>query len=285
MMVYGVQARECATAGKAQLDSMTEQSPKLAEYIVLIDDQKIGYAKYGSGPKWVLCICGAVGCYKKDWPMSVLRHFDPLLVTIICIDPPGYGVSRPPDRIQEVHRCKKDAVFCLKLMELLQLTPFTVIGWSEGARTAIHVAAQGGSSKVNKMVVLAGASKLSKLGAMAFQGMRNTDHWLPSARAPYVAHYSEEFLHKQWAGLCEVVRQVYEFCGGRFPCDYELPKITVPSLIMNGGQDRFCGDPKACFLSVLKNARLEVHAQGAHDFYVKYPKWFSDKVQSFLKEP
>lgn len=49
--------------------------------------------------------------------------------------------------------------------------------------------------------------------------------------------------------------RVYEFCGGRFPCDYELPKITVPSLIMNGGQDRFCGDPKACFLSVLKNAR------------------------------
>ncbi|EPB68674.1 hypothetical protein ANCCEY_12226 [Ancylostoma ceylanicum] len=53
---------------------------------------------------------------------------------------------------------------------------------------------------------------------------------------------------------------------------------------MNGGQDRFCADAKACFLSVLKNARLEVHAQGGHDFYVKYPKWFTDKVQTFIKE-
>lgn len=27
-----------------------------------------------------------------------------------------------------------------------------------------------------------------------------------------------------------------------------------------------------------------MHAQGGHDFYVKYPKWFTDKVQTFLKE-
>ncbi|WKX93020.1 hypothetical protein Q1695_010777 [Nippostrongylus brasiliensis] len=262
---------------------MSDDSP-LTEDTMMIDDCKIGYCRYGHGPMSVLCICGAVGCYKKDWPLSVLQHFDKSLVTMICIDPPGYGVSRPPDRVQEVNRCMKDAGFCLKLMEGLQLVPFTVIGWSEGSRTAIHVAAQGGSSTVNKMVLCAAGSKVSKLGAMAFFGMRNTDHWLPSARAPYTAHYSEDYLRTQWAGLCSVVQQVYDFCGGRFPCDYVLPKIVVPTLILNGGQDRFCGDAKVCFLSVLKKARLEVHAQGGHDFYMKYPKWFSEKVQSFLKE-
>ncbi|WKX93019.1 hypothetical protein Q1695_010777 [Nippostrongylus brasiliensis] len=246
---------------------MSDDSP-LTEDTMMIDDCKIGYCRYGHGPMSVLCICGAVGCYKKDWPLSVLQHFDKSLVTMICIDPPGYGVSRPPDRVQEG----------------LQLVPFTVIGWSEGSRTAIHVAAQGGSSTVNKMVLCAAGSKVSKLGAMAFFGMRNTDHWLPSARAPYTAHYSEDYLRTQWAGLCSVVQQVYDFCGGRFPCDYVLPKIVVPTLILNGGQDRFCGDAKVCFLSVLKKARLEVHAQGGHDFYMKYPKWFSEKVQSFLKE-
>ncbi|KAK6037844.1 hypothetical protein COOONC_20850 [Cooperia oncophora] len=121
---------------------------ELVEDTTVIDGYKIGYCKYGDGPNLVLCICGAVGCYKKDWPLSILRHFNKSLVTIVCIDPPGYGVSRPPERIQEINRCKKDAVFCLKLMENLQLTPFTVIGWSEGGRTAIHVAAQGGPKKV-----------------------------------------------------------------------------------------------------------------------------------------
>ncbi|PIO63129.1 hypothetical protein TELCIR_15286, partial [Teladorsagia circumcincta] len=186
---------------------MVEQSPPLVEDTMTIDGHKIGYCKYGNGPKLVLCICGAVGSYKKDWPVSVLKHFDPDFVTIICIDPPGYGTSRPPDRVQEVNRCKKDAAFCLKLMENLKLTPFTVIGWSEGGRTAMHVAAQGGPETVNKMVLLASGSRVTKLGAAAFYGMRNTDHWLPTARAPYLAHYSEDYLRVQWAGLCEVVQQ------------------------------------------------------------------------------
>jgi len=58
------------------------------------------------------------GCYKKDYPESMLSAYDPEAVTIICIDPPGYGTSRPPDRKQEINRCKKDAGYCIKLMEV-----------------------------------------------------------------------------------------------------------------------------------------------------------------------
>ncbi|VDM79210.1 unnamed protein product [Strongylus vulgaris] len=148
---------------------MVEDKP-ISEDTEIIDSTKIGYCKYGSGPNSVLCICGAVGSYKKDWPSSLLKHFDPDLVTLVCIDPPGYGTSRPPDRVQEVNRCMKDAGYCLKLMEAsfcirspwlfslterleiifkkLELIPFTVMGWSEGARTAIHVAGQGKKEKV-----------------------------------------------------------------------------------------------------------------------------------------
>ncbi|KHJ97134.1 hypothetical protein OESDEN_02897 [Oesophagostomum dentatum] len=125
-----------------------DNSAAVSEATTTIDGLNIGYCTYGNGPKAVLCICGAVGSYKKDWPASILRQFDPSLVTIVCIDPPGYGTSRPPDRVQEVNRCMKDAGLCLKLMEQLELTPFTVMGWSEGSRTAIHVAGQGGSEKV-----------------------------------------------------------------------------------------------------------------------------------------
>uniref|UniRef100_A0A0K0DPH7 AB hydrolase-1 domain-containing protein n=1 Tax=Angiostrongylus cantonensis TaxID=6313 RepID=A0A0K0DPH7_ANGCA len=133
---------------------MNDHSTVFYEDKLEFDGLHIGYSLYGSGPKFMLCICGAVGCYKKDWPLSLLEYFDQTLVTIVCIDPPGYGTSRPPDRAQEK----------------LGLTPFTVVGWSEGARTAIHVAGQGGETKVNKLILLAAASKVTKLGALAFFG-------------------------------------------------------------------------------------------------------------------
>lgn len=44
------------------------------------------------------------------------------------------------------------------------------MGWSEGARTAVHVAAKG-KDKVNRMILLAGGTKVNHLGAMAFKGM------------------------------------------------------------------------------------------------------------------
>jgi hypothetical protein len=37
-------------------------------------------------------------------------------------------------------------------------------------------------------------------------------------------------------------------------------------------------------LQMLPNAREEVHAQGNHDFYVKYPRWLALKVSTFVKE-
>jgi len=39
----------------------------------------------------------------------------------------------------------------------------------------------------------------------SYKGMRNTTHWLPTAKESYLQHYSEEFLREQWAALCDVV--------------------------------------------------------------------------------
>lgn len=46
--------------------------------------------------------------------------------------------------------------------------------------------------------------------------MRNTDQWLPTARQPYLKHYDEAFLKKQWADLCDVVVESVFFYFGEF---------------------------------------------------------------------
>ncbi|GMT22198.1 hypothetical protein PFISCL1PPCAC_13495, partial [Pristionchus fissidentatus] len=251
---------------------------------MMINDISIGYCRYGSGPNYLLCICGAVGCYAKDFPYALISRFDPALMTVICMDPPGLGTSNSVPRKQEVMRCLKDSEFAVKLMQGLELTPFTVCGWSEGSRTAVHVAGRG-PALVKKMILMASGTRITAQGVEVFKGLRNTDQWHPLMKKAYLDHCSEDFLRKQWADICDLVVEVYQMLGGRFPADAVLNRITQPSLIMTGGQDKFCNDPKANFLNILKNARLETQLHGQHDFHVKYQKWFVEKVQEFVLEP
>jgi pimeloyl-ACP methyl ester carboxylesterase len=165
-----------ATNGESIEEPITEE-------IIEIGDRKIGYERYGHGPMNFLFICGGVGellshlinllvilgCYKKDYPENVLRAFDPNFFTIVCIDPPGYGESRPPDRKQEINLNKKDAQFGIALMENLKLTPFAVLGWSEGGRTAIHLAHQA-PKLCSHVVLLSTSTKVDFRGDMAFKG-------------------------------------------------------------------------------------------------------------------
>ncbi|CAG9537675.1 unnamed protein product [Cercopithifilaria johnstoni] len=255
---------------------------EIIEVITIINGHKIGYCKYGSGKYIMLFICGGLGCYAKDFPEKLLKSFNPDNYTIICIDPPGYGKSRPPDRQQEINRCMNDAPFCIKLMQQLNLTPFIVLGWSEGSRTAIHVAGQG-KQLVKGAILLATGTRIDQRGARVFRGMRNVDQWLPDALEVYLKHYPKEFVEKQWADLCDVVQEVYDLLGGRFPCDHVLSDLKIPVMIMTGGMDRFCADPKY-FETVVANCRIEKHSLGGHDFHLKYPRWFADKIHEFISD-
>ncbi|CAD5209320.1 unnamed protein product [Bursaphelenchus okinawaensis] len=262
-----------------QIDTIEE---RILEDYAEIDDVNIGYERYGHGPNYILGICGGCGSYKKDFPEQVLRAFDPNYFTIVAMDPPGYGKSRPPARNQEINRCKKDAKYGIGLMKHLNLVPFCVLGWSEGARTSIHVAHQG-KDVVNRVIVMAVTTRVDPRIDQAFLGTRNTDHWLPETLEPYTRHYPEDFVRVEWAAVCDVVHKVYENTAGRFPSDLVLHTLKQPMLNIYGGKDRFIMDQKYMQEKV-PTIRTAVHAQGGHDFYVKYSRWLAMKVTQFFKE-
>ncbi|KAI6238452.1 putative alpha/beta hydrolase [Aphelenchoides fujianensis] len=248
-----------------------------------IDDVSIGYQRYGQGPEKFIFICGGVGSYKKDFPEQVLRAFDPNLFTIVCLDPPGYGTSQPPVRKQERNRCKMDAKYCIGLMKHLGLTPFSVLGWSEGGRASVHVAHQGGPQLVKRAVLIAATTRIDERTDRAFLNLRNTDGWMDEMKDPFLRHMDEDFLRVQWAAICDVVHEVYLNYGGRFPSDLLLGQLKVPVLVVSGGMDRFIMDQKE-LTRMIPNARQEVHAQGGHDFYVRAPRWLALKVTTFVNE-
>lgn len=59
---------------------------------------------------------------------------------------------------------------CKNSLQSLQLTPFTVMGWSEGSRTAVHVAGKGEAAKVNRMILLAACTRMSLVATNAVRG-------------------------------------------------------------------------------------------------------------------
>lgn len=91
-------------------------------------------------------------------------------------------------------------------MKHLGLVPFCTMGWSEGARTSIHVAHQGGAL-VTRAILIAVTTKVDYNLDQAFLGSKNTDHWLPETSDPYTKHYPTDFVREQWGAICDVVHK------------------------------------------------------------------------------
>ena len=56
----------------------------------------------------------------------------------------AYGLSRPPNRVFDLDFFGRDADDAMALMKHLDLTPFSMLGWSDGGITAMHIAGMSG---------------------------------------------------------------------------------------------------------------------------------------------
>ncbi|CAG2174205.1 unnamed protein product [Oppiella nova] len=84
-----------------------------------INGWPVWYEKFGSGPDVLLLIPGAIGTGRSDFmPQLEGDHaFDQDKYTLICIELPGWGRSRPPERRYDRNVYLNDADCALKLMD------------------------------------------------------------------------------------------------------------------------------------------------------------------------
>lgn len=81
-----------------------------------------------------------------------LENLDKNKLTIVAWDPPGYGKSRPPNRIYSDDFFQRDADYAFNLMKILGYKKFSLIGWSDGGITSLILAAKNPDS-IRKMIV------------------------------------------------------------------------------------------------------------------------------------
>lgn len=108
----------------------------------LVNGVELHYESKGSGNHVLLCIPGALGTARSDFTPQMNYFGSRENFKIIAFDPRGYGHSRPPERkFSGRNTFIEDAKDAKSLMDSLGISNFSVLGWSDGAMSAIIASA------------------------------------------------------------------------------------------------------------------------------------------------
>jgi len=203
------------------------------------------------------------------------EYFDASKFTIISWDAPGYGKSRPPER--DYADCyKRDAKLLIELMNKLDINTFNVLGFSDGARTAMTLASQN-ADRVDKLVLVGATSFNSPKERRVFELCRNIDGWSNERRALYENLYGDD-LQQMWSNWVDANNKLNDFLGS------ELSRITCPTLLLYGEKDIIAPcDPHARHLkrSIIKS-RIHIFSHTSHYCHQEKSDEFNKIVERFL---
>ena len=111
--------------------------------VVLDDGSGISYVTTGSGQHTALLLPGALGTARSDFTPQIEHLNSQGGLKLIVWDPPGYGGSRPPNRTwpkSPNHFYVRDAEVAVEFMNKIGEERFSLLGWSDGAITALIIA-------------------------------------------------------------------------------------------------------------------------------------------------
>ena len=253
------------------------------------------YEKAGCGSHPLLCFPGALGTTRTDFEPQ-LEHFgrEGSPFTVVAFDPRGHGLSRPPERVYQtlpIHYLKQDAMDAHILMEKLAFPRYSVLGWSDGGVSGIHLAASQPES-VRSLVVWGANPYVSRLDMELFSQTKDISNWSRSMRTSLEAIYGEQ-LQKLWACWVDSMREVYdryvrtcneeEGAGGGDLCVKEVGMVECPSLVLHGDKDPLVPAFHPAYLkSNLKNSEFYNFPLGRHNIHIRFAQEFNAIVESFL---
>lgn len=80
--------------------------------------------------------------------------------SIIAFDAPGRGKSTPPHEVMPLDAFERNAAAAGDVLDALGVTKYSLLGWSSGGATAIHLAAQR-PKQVEKLILLNGFTHIT----------------------------------------------------------------------------------------------------------------------------
>ncbi|KAF0289770.1 Valacyclovir hydrolase [Amphibalanus amphitrite] len=201
-------------------------------------------------------------------------------LTLVAIDLPGYGLSRPPPRRFGPDFYTDDARVAGDLMETLGYDRYHVLGWSDGGNSAVILAALRPQSVTKLVIWGANAYYTDKLGNVV-KAMRNIDDWSEADRAPMLELYGEEYFRSMWTEWVDVTLAFKDVSNGT--CMRETREVQCPTLVVHGAKDEYfeMEDPEY-FVKNIPNAKMHVFPEAKHNLHIECADEFNAVVAEFL---
>ncbi|EFN81112.1 Valacyclovir hydrolase [Harpegnathos saltator] len=212
-----------------------------------------------------------------------IENLDADKLVIVAWDPPGYGKSRPPDKMFPDDFFQRDAVLAHDLMKTLGYKKFSLIGWSDGGITSLLLASTYPES-IWKMVVTGANAYIHPDEMKLYEKVRSIDTWSEKMRTPMIKAYGEDYFRKTWSDWIDAMHKLYEKRNGDV-CKQVLPKIRCPTLIVYGAKDMMVLPEHSEYLKQnIANSKLHIFEKGAHNLHLRYADEFNKLVTDFLLE-
>ena len=241
-------------------------------------------------PHQILCLPGSLGTASTDFSIQlnngIGKNFG-----LVAIDPRGLGQSKTTtDGVKFVRDYPadfylQDALDGAGIMKALGYKKYSVMGWSDGANAAMHLAANSKmKDAVKKLIIFGGNSYVTEEDIEAYEAVRDVSKsWSERMRKDKaVVHGGVEMLQILNDRYTDAMKKILDDYNGDV-CLSELHKITCPTLILHGALDVICHDYHARYIAKqITNSRLEVIQNGKHNLHMKHADEFQTIVVDFL---
>jgi valacyclovir hydrolase len=248
--------------------------------VVLADGATLAYHDEGIGPPLLLMhgFTGTARSHLGGLIDDLVRDY-----RVIAPDLRGYGASRPPVRDFPPDFYQRDAADMAALLDLLAPGPVAALGFSDGAESALVLAA-------TRPDLLRGVVAWGVAGVISPQMAAAAQRWLPisawkprqaSWRAEIVATQGEEMLEPLIAGWAAASTAIVA-AGGDIVYE-RADQIRCPALLINGdGEVNNLPEDVRRLAARIPACRLEFVAHSGHSIQDDQPALLSALIREFL---
>ncbi|MBP1465107.1 alpha/beta hydrolase [Candidatus Chloroploca sp. M-50] len=249
---------------------------------VVLDDLNLAYDDEGAGHPLLLLhgFTGTARSHLGDLIDYLKRNW-----RVIAPDLRGYGASRPPFRDFPPDFYQRDADDMIRLLEHLNPGPVVVLGFSDGAESALLLAA-------TRPDLVCGVVAWGVAGVISAPMAAAAQQWLPvsawdasraSWRDEIIANHGADQLAPLIEGWAAAAQAIYA-AGGNI-CYDQADRIACPVLLLNGdGEVNNLATDFFRLAERIAHCRATIIAASGHGIQFDQPAQLRDLIRTFLEE-